>query len=144
DYYKEMAKQLEQAGAHILASKDMAGLLKPEAGYRLISALKETTDLPIHLHTHDTSGNGISVYTKSIEAVVDIIDTALGSVAGLTSQPSANSLYYALAGAKRGVQADIAGLEKLSGYWGDVRKYYVDFESGMNAPHSEIYVHEMP
>lgn len=144
DYYKEMAKQLEQAGAHILAIKDMAGLLKPEAAYRLISTLKETTDLPIHLHTHDTSGNGILVYSKAIEAGVDIIDTALGSVAGLTSQPSANSLYYALAGSDRQVRADIEGLEKLSNYWGDVRKYYVDFESGMNAPHSEIYVHEMP
>lgn len=144
DYYKEMAKQLEQAGAHILAIKDMAGLLKPEAAYRLISTLKETTDLPIHLHTHDTSGNGILMYSKAIEAGVDIIDTALGSVAGLTSQPSANSLYYALAGSDRQVRADIEGLEKLSNYWGDVRKYYVDFESGMNAPHSEIYVHEMP
>ncbi|MED3662099.1 pyruvate carboxylase [Ureibacillus terrenus] len=143
-YYKEMAKQLEQAGAHILAIKDMAGLLKPNAAYRLISELKETTDLPIHLHTHDTSGNGIFVYAKAIEAGVDIIDTALGSMAGLTSQPSANSLYYALSGEKRQVKADIESLEKLSYYWADVRKYYVDFESGMNAPHSEVYVHEMP
>jgi pyruvate carboxylase len=143
-YYKEMAKQLEQAGAHILAIKDMAGLLKPNAAYRLISELKETTDLPIHLHTHDTSGNGIFVYAKAIEAGVDIIDTALGSMAGLTSQPSANSLYYALSGEKRQVRADIESLEKLSYYWADVRKYYVDFESGMNAPHSEVYVHEMP
>ncbi|MFC5559742.1 pyruvate carboxylase [Ureibacillus thermophilus] len=143
-YYKEMAKQLEQAGAHILAIKDMAGLLKPNAAYRLISELKETTDLPIHLHTHDTSGNGIFVYAKAIEAGVDIIDTALGSMAGLTSQPSANSLYYALSGEKRQVRADIESLEKLSHYWADVRKYYVDFESGMNAPHSEVYVHEMP
>ncbi len=144
EYYKEMAKQLEQAGAHILAIKDMAGLLKPNAAYRLISELKETTDLPIHLHTHDTSGNGIFVYAKAIEAGVDIIDTALGSMAGLTSQPSANSLYYALSGEKRQVRADIESLEKLSYYWADVRKYYVDFESGMNAPHSEVYVHEMP
>ncbi|WP_342534052.1 pyruvate carboxylase [Lysinibacillus sp. FSL K6-0057] len=143
-YYKDMAKELEVAGAHILAIKDMAGLLKPEAAYRLISELKETTSLPIHLHTHDTSGNGIYLYAKAIEAGVDIIDTALGSMAGLTSQPSANSLYYAMKGSKREVRADIDSMEKLSYYWEDVRKYYKDFESGMISPHSEIYVHEMP
>ena len=143
-YYKEMAKELEATGAHILAIKDMAGLLKPEAAYRLISELKEATSLPIHLHTHDTSGNGIYLYAKAIEAGVDIIDTALGSMAGLTSQPSANSLYYAMKGNKRNVRADIDALEKLSYYWEDVRKYYKDFESGMISPHSEIYVHEMP
>lgn len=139
-----MARELEATGAHILAIKDMAGLLKPQAAYRLISELKDTTSLPIHLHTHDTSGNGIYLYSKAIEAGVDIIDTALGSMAGLTSQPSANSLYYAMKGSERNVRADIENLEKLSYYWEDVRKYYVDFESGMNAPHSEIYVHEMP
>ncbi|MET4559340.1 pyruvate carboxylase [Lysinibacillus parviboronicapiens] len=143
-YYKDMAQELEAAGAHILAIKDMAGLLKPEAAYRLISELKEATSLPIHLHTHDTSGNGIYVYAKAIEAGVDIIDTALGSMAGLTSQPSANSLYYAMKGGKRAIRADIESLEKLSYYWEDVRKYYKDFESGMMSPHSEIYVHEMP
>jgi len=143
-YYKDMAKELEASGAHILAIKDMAGLLKPEAAYRLISELKETTRLPIHLHTHDTSGNGIYLYAKAIEAGVDIIDTALGSMAGLTSQPSANSLYYAMKGSKRELRADIDALERLSYYWEDVRKYYKDFESGMISPHSEIYVHEMP
>ena len=96
-----MAKELEASGAHILAIKDMAGLLKPEAAYRLISELKETVDIPIHLHTHDTSGNGIYTYAKAIEAGVDIVDTAIGSMAGLTSQPSANSLYYALEGTER-------------------------------------------
>ncbi|WP_418301450.1 pyruvate carboxylase [Lysinibacillus fusiformis] len=143
-YYKDMAKELEASGAHILAIKDMAGLLKPEAAYRLISELKETTSLPIHLHTHDTSGNGIYLYAKAVEAGVDIIDTALGSMAGLTSQPSANSLYYAMKGSKRELRADINALERLSYYWEDVRKYYKDFESGMISPHSEIYVHEMP
>ncbi|CEA03576.1 2-oxoglutarate carboxylase small subunit [Metalysinibacillus saudimassiliensis] len=144
DYYKEMARELERTGAHILAIKDMAGLLKPEAAYRLISELKDATDLPIHLHTHDTSGNGNFLYARAIDAGVDIIDTALGSMAGLTSQPSANSLYYAMAGNERNVRADIDGLQKLSAYWGDVRKYYVDFESGMNAPHADVYKHEMP
>ncbi|MFL0507350.1 pyruvate carboxylase [Ureibacillus sp. 179-F W5.1 NHS] len=143
-YYKEMAKELEAAGAHILAIKDMAGLLKPEAAYCLISELKDSTDLPIHLHTHDTSGNGIYTYAKAIEAGVDIIDTALGSMSGLTSQPSANSLYYAMKGGKRELRADIDALEQLSYYWQDVRAFYSDFESGMNSPHSEIYVHEMP
>ncbi len=143
-YYKDMAKELEAAGAHILAIKDMAGLLKPEAAYRLISELKEATDLPIHLHTHDTSGNGIYTYAKAIEAGVDIIDTALGSMSGLTSQPSINSLYYAMKGSNREIKVDIESLEKLSYYWNDVRSFYSDFESGMNSPHSEIYVHEMP
>lgn len=143
-YYKEMAKELEAAGAHILAIKDMAGLLKPEAAYRLISELKDTIALPIHLHTHDTSGNGIYLYGRAIDAGVDIVDTALGTMAGLTSQPSANSLVYALSGGKREVRTNIQELEKLSHYWEDVRKYYQDFESGMMSPHTEIYVHEMP
>ena len=92
EYYKNMAKELEQSGAHILAIKDMAGLLKPEAAYRLISELKDTVSIPIHLHTHDTSGNGVYTYSKAIEAGVDIVDTAIGSLAGLTSQPSAQTL----------------------------------------------------
>ncbi|HSJ37222.1 MAG TPA: pyruvate carboxylase [Planococcus sp. (in: firmicutes)] len=143
-YYKDMAKELEASGAHILAIKDMAGLLKPEAAYRLVSELKDTVSLPIHLHTHDTSGNGIYMYSKAIQAGVDIVDTALGTMAGLTSQPSSNSLYYAMNGSGREVRMDIQAAEKLSHYWEDVRKYYSDFESGMNSPHSEIYVHEMP
>ena len=143
-YYKKMAKDLESAGAHILAIKDMAGLLKPEAAYRLVSELKDVTNLPIHLHTHDTSGNGIFTYARAIDAGVDIVDTALGSMAGLTSQPSASSLYYAMKGGQRAVRADVEPLEDLSRYWEDVRKYYTHFESGMMSPHTEIYVHEMP
>lgn len=144
DYYKTIAKELEQAGAHILAIKDMAGLLKPETAYVLISALKETVDIPIHLHTHDTSGNGIYMYAKAIEAGVDIVDVAVSSMAGLTSQPSANTLYYALEGTKRAPEINIQGLEQLSRYWEDVRKFYQEFESGMNSPHTEVYMHEMP
>ncbi|GAF24271.1 pyruvate carboxyl transferase [Bacillus sp. JCM 19047] len=97
-YYKKMAKELEASGAHILAIKDMAGLLKPEAAYQLVSELKGTIDIPIHLHMHDTSGNGVFSYARAVEAGVDIVDVAVSSMAGLTSQPSANSLYYALAG----------------------------------------------
>ncbi|CAH0345954.1 pyruvate carboxylase [Bacillus sp. CECT 9360] len=143
-YYKNLARELENQGAHILGIKDMAGLLKPEAAYRLISELKETINIPIHLHTHDTSGNGIYMYAKAIEAGVDIVDTALGSMAGLTSQPSSQTLYYALEGTSRQPKADIHSLEQLSHYWEGVRKYYKDFESGMNSPHTEVYKHEMP
>jgi len=143
-YYKKMAKDLESAGAHILSIKDMAGLLKPEAAFQLVSELKATVDLPIHLHVHDTSGNGIYTYARAIDAGVDIVDTALGAMAGLTSQPSSSSLYYAMSGGKRKVRTDVQSLEKLSHYWEDVRKYYQHFESGMNSPHTEIYVHEMP
>ncbi|MGZ0085102.1 pyruvate carboxylase [Caldibacillus thermoamylovorans] len=144
EYYKALAKELEQAGAHMLGIKDMAGLLKPQAAYVLISALKETVDIPIHLHTHDTSGNGIYTYAKAIEAGVDIVDVAVSSMAGLTSQPSANTLYYALEGTERAPEVDIYGLEQLARYWEDVRKFYQEFESGMNAPHTEVYMHEMP
>ncbi|MFE7083603.1 pyruvate carboxylase [Priestia megaterium] len=144
NYYKLLAKELEASGAHILGIKDMAGLLKPQAAYELVSALKETIDIPIHLHTHDTSGNGIYTYAKAIEAGVDIVDVAVSSMAGLTSQPSANSLYYALENIERRPKLDIQSLEQLSYYWEDVRKYYREFESGMNAPQTEVYVHEMP
>ncbi|MDQ0244010.1 pyruvate carboxylase [Bacillus fengqiuensis] len=144
NYYKDLAKELEASGAHILGIKDMAGLLKPQAAYDLISALKETVDIPIHLHSHDTSGNGVFMYAKAIEAGVDIVDVAVSSMAGLTSQPSANSLHYALEGNSRRPEVNIQGLEQISHYWDDIRKYYLDFESGMNAPHTEVYVHEMP
>lgn len=143
-YYKNMARELEASGAHILAIKDMAGLLKPEAVYALVSELKATVDLPIHLHTHDTSGNGIAMYLKAIEAGVDIVDTAIASMAGLTSQPSLNSLYYALEGNPRSPKANIDHLDAISQYWESVRVYYEPFESGMKAPHAEVYKHEMP
>ena len=144
NYYKNIARELEAQGAHILAIKDMAGLLKPEAAYQLISELKATVDIPIHLHTHDTSGNGIYTYSRAIDAGVDIVDVAMSSMAGLTSQPSANTLFYALQGNERQPDVKVESLENLSHYWEDVRKYYQDFESGMVAPHTEVYQHEMP
>ncbi|WP_096435548.1 pyruvate carboxylase [Alteribacter populi] len=144
NYYVNLAKELEASGAHILGIKDMAGLLKPNAAYDLISALKENIDIPIHLHTHDTSGNGIFTYSKAIDAGVDIVDTAVSSMAGLTSQPSMNSLYHALSGHERKPHVEIKKAEALNGYWEDIRHYYQDFESGMISPHSEIYAHEMP
>ncbi|RJS62394.1 pyruvate carboxylase [Bacillus sp. PK3_68] len=143
-YYKDMAKELKQQGAHILGIKDMAGLLKPQSAYRLISELKATVDLPIHLHTHDTSGNGIYMYAKAIEAGVDIVDVAVSSMGGLTSQPSANALCYALKGTEREPSVRVEAMEQLSRYWEGIRHYYQDFESGMKAPHTEIYEHEMP
>jgi pyruvate carboxylase len=143
-YYVDLAKQLEQEGAHMLAIKDMAGLLKPQAAYELVTSLKEAIDIPIHLHTHDTSGNGIYTYAKAAEAGVDIVDVAISSMAGQTSQPSANSLYYALEGNERQPDMNIEHAKGLSSYWEDVRKYYAGFESGSAAPDPEVYEHEMP
>lgn len=143
-YYKKLSKELQNQGAHILAIKDMAGILKPEAAYTLISSLKETIDIPIHLHTHDTSGNGIFTYARAIDAGVDIVDTAVTTMAGLTSQPSANSLYYAMEGQERQPDLNMNHLRSISNYWEDIRKIYHDFESDMIAPHPEVYVHEMP
>lgn len=144
DYYKKMAKDLEAAGAHILGIKDMAGLLKPEAAYRLIATLKDAVSIPIHLHTHDTSGNGIYTYARAVDAGVDIIDVAIESLSGLTSQPSANALYYALGENDRRPDVAIEALESLSRYWEKVRHYYYPFESAMKSSNSEIYKLEMP
>ena len=144
EYYVKLAKELEREGFHILAIKDMAGLLKPKAAYELMGELKSAINLPIHLHTHDTSGNGLLIYKEAIDAGVDIIDTAVASMSGLTSQPSANSLYYGLNGFNRNLRADIEGLEELSHYWSTVRPYYSDFESDIKSPNTEIYHHEMP
>jgi len=143
-YYINMAKELEKAGAHILAIKDMASLLKPYAGYQLIKALKEEVGIPIHLHTHDTSGNGGALLLKAVEAGIDIVDTALGSMSGMTSQPNLNSLIFALEHEDRATGLDDRAFQKLSDYWEDVRNFYVPFESGMKASSAEIYRHEMP
>jgi len=143
-YYVNLAKELEASGAHILGIKDMAGLLKPEAAYQLISSLKEVIDIPIHLHTHDTSGNGAFMYARAIEAGVDVVDVATGAMSGSTSQPSAQSLYHALEGTAKQPEINLDNYEELSKYWEGVRHYYEDFESGMKSPHSEIYFHEMP
>jgi len=143
-YYVNLAKELEKAGAHILAIKDMAGLLKPYAGYTLIKALKEEIGIPIHLHTHDTSGNGGALLLKAAEAGVDIVDVALSSMSGLTSQPSLNALLHTLEYDERNPGLNIDDFQKLADYWEDVRQYYFGFETGMNASNAEIYKHEMP
>lgn len=143
-YYVNMAKDLEKAGTHILAIKDMAGVLKPEAAYQLVSALKEAVDVPVHLHTHDCSGNGIYTLARAIDAGVDIVDVALSSMGGMTSQPSANTLYYALEGNHRQPNVDIKALTELSRYWEGVRTYYRGFDAGVAFPNPEVYVHAMP
>lgn len=143
-YYVELGKALEQAGAHILAIKDMAGLLKPYSAFKLIQALKNEIGIPIHLHTHDTSGNQMATLMKAYEAGVDIVDAAISSMSGFTSQPSLNGLVTSLQGQPRETGLDPAGLQLLSDYWEDVREFYAGFESGMKAPSAEVYVHEMP
>ncbi len=143
-YYVNMAKELQNADANIIAIKDMAGLLKPEAAYRLVSALKDAVDLPIHLHTHDGSGNAICTYNRAIDAGVDIVDVAYSAFAGGTSQPSMSTLYYALSGKDRQPDLDVDAMEELSRYWATVRPYYKGVDKADAYPNTEVYQHEMP
>lgn len=144
EYYVSMAKELEQMGAHILAIKDMAGLLKPLAAYKLVKALKENIGIPIHLHTHDTSSNGSAMLLKASEAGVDIVDAALSSLSGLTAQPNLNALVAALERSERDPLVNAAGLQQLANYWETVRDYYSPFESGLKSGTAEVYHHEIP
>ena len=143
-YYLDMAKALEDEGAHILAIKDMAGLLKPYAATELIGALKDHINIPIHLHTHDTSSMQATTYLKAIEAGVDIVDVAIASMSGLTSQPNFNALANVLEGHERDPKMNIKSLNEYSNYWEDVRQYYYPFESGLKAGTAEVYDHEIP
>ncbi|MDU5335611.1 pyruvate carboxylase [Enterococcus sp.] len=143
-YYKDMAKELESIGAHMIAIKDMAGLLKPQAAFRLISELKETTDLPIHLHTHDTSGNGLITLSAAVKAGADVVDVATSAMSGATSQPSMSSLYYALQYGDRTPELNLKNVRQINHYWEDVRPYYASFENGIQAAQTEVYDHEMP
>jgi pyruvate carboxylase len=143
-YYLDLAKQLENAGAHILAIKDMAGLLKPYAAEILIRELKNTVKIPIHLHTHDTSGIQLATYLKAIEAGVNVVDVALSSLSGLTSQPNFNTLVESLKNTRHEVDFDMESLNAFSNYWEDVREYYYPFESGLKASTAEVYKHEIP
>jgi pyruvate carboxylase len=144
EYYVTMAKELEQMGAHILAIKDMAGLLKPMAAYKLVKALKENIGIPVHLHTHDTSSNGSAMLLKASEAGVDIVDAALSSLSGLTAQPNLNALVATLEGTERDPLVNAPGLQKLANYWETVRDYYSPFESGLKSGTAEVYHHEIP
>ena len=143
-YYVNLAKDVVRRGTHILAIKDMAGLLKPRAATMLVKAIRDTVDVPIHLHMHDTSGNGITSYVAAINAGVDIVDVAASSMAGMTSQPSLESLLFALNGDPRDPRLDPGTLEKLSVYWDTVREWYAPFESGLKAPAADVYQHEIP
>ena len=143
-YYIKMAKELEGHGAHILAIKDMAGLLKPYAAYELVSALKSELKIPIHLHTHDTSGGQIATLIKAAEAGVDIVDAAVGPLSGLTSQPNLNTLVEMMRFHKRDTGMDFKALGLLSDYWEVVREYYAPFESIQKSSTAEVYHHEIP
>ena len=143
-YYLDMARQLEDEGAHIIAIKDMAGLLKPASAELLIRELKSVIDLPIHLHTHDTAGIQCLTYQKAIDAGVDVIDVALSSMSGLTSQPNFNSILAGLNGHERENSFDIKSLNKYANYWEAVREQYYPFESGLKASTAEVYEHEIP
>jgi len=143
-YYLDMARQLEDAGAHLIAIKDMAGLLKPFAAQTLISELKKAVDLPIHLHTHDTSSIQSATYLKAVEEGVDIIDVALSSMSGLTSQPSFNSVTAMLQRTKRSRSVNLESLNAFSDYWETVRQYYYPFETELRAGSASVYDHEIP
>jgi len=143
-YYKQLAIDLENAGAHMIAIKDMAGLLTPYAATELIHTIKDVTSLPIHLHTHDTSSIQSAMYLKAIEAGVDVIDVALGGLSGLTSQPNFNAIVEMNKFQKRANKFDIKSLNKYANYWEDVREYYYPFESGLKAGTAEVYQHEIP
>lgn len=143
-YYLDLARELEDMGAHLLGIKDMTGLLKPFAATQLITALKEAVSIPIHLHTHDTSGIQSATYLKAIEAGVDVIDVALSSLSGLTSQPNFNSIAEMMRGHERELKMDIHSLNRFSNYWENVREYYYPFESGLMAGTAEVYHHEIP
>ena len=144
DYYCRKAVELEQMGCHCIAIKDMSSLLKPYAAKKLVEALKKEVHVPIHLHTHDTAGNGIGTYLMAAEAGVDIVDCAIGSMSSMTSQPSMNSLVEALRGTERDTQIDPEGLLVLDEYYAHERKVYKVFESGMDAPDTAIYQYGMP
>ena len=143
-YYVAMAKELEAAGAHVLGLKDMAGLLKPASARLLIRALKEETGLPIHFHTHDTSGIAGATILAAADAGVDAVDAAMDAFSGGTSQPCLGSIVEALRNTDRDTGLDIAAVREISDYWEAVRGQYVAFESGLAAPASEVYLHEMP
>src|SRR5688572_14235527 len=144
DYYVKMARELVKMGTHILAIKDMAGLCKPFAAKALVKALRDEVDVPVHFHTHDTSGMQAGSVLMASEAGVDIADGALASMSGMTSQPNLNSMVAALQNTPRDTKLDLEALNRLSDYWEAVRESYYPFEEGMKAGTAEVYQHEMP
>ncbi|MFW7415131.1 pyruvate carboxylase [Demequina sp. SO4-18] len=144
DYYLKLADQLVEAGAHVLALKDMAGLLRPAAAFTLVSALRERFDLPVHLHTHDTAGGQIGTLLAAAEAGVDAVDVASAAMAGTTSQPPMSALVAALEHTSRDTGVSLAAAQDLEPYWEAVRKLYAPFESGLPGPTGRVYRHEIP
>lgn len=144
DYYVKTAKEIEKTGAHILGIKDMSALLKPHAAFKLVKALKDEVDMPIHLHTHDTTGNGVATILMATEAGVDIVDSAFNSMSGLTSQPALNSIVAALQNTYRDTGINFENIQQISDYWGAVRPVYHQFESDLKFGSAEIYRYEIP
>jgi len=144
DYYLGLAERIVEAGAHVLAIKDMAGLLRAPAAARLVTALRERFDLPVHLHTHDTAGGQLATLTAAIAAGVDAVDAATASMAGTTSQPPLSSLVAATDHSPRETGLDLAAVNSLEPYWEAVRRLYAPFESGLPAPTGRVYRHEIP
>jgi pyruvate carboxylase len=144
DYYVKMARELERMGAHVLAIKDMAGLCKPYAAEKLVSTLRQEVGIPIHFHTHDTSGINAASVLKAAEAGVHVADGAIASMSGTTSQPNLNSIVAALANTPRDSGVDLEALNLCADYWETVRTYYAPFDTGPKSGTAEVYVHEMP
>lgn len=143
-YYVNLAKEIEKSGAHILGIKDMSALLKPYAAFKLVKALKDEISIPIHLHTHDTTGNGVATVIMASEAGVDIADTAFNSMSGITSQPPLNSVVAALKNTSRDTGIDMEDADEISHYWESIRPIYSKFESDLVAGSTEIYKYEIP
>ncbi len=143
-YYLNVARQIAAMGADMICIKDMAGLLRPQAARVLIKALRETVDLPIHLHTHDTAGVGVATLLEAASAGCEIVDGAISSMAGLTSQPSLNGVVAAMAGDRRCPEVPLPVLDELARYWQVVRQMYSDFDPGLQSTSTDVYDHEIP
>ena len=143
NYYLDLARQLEQMGAHMLAIKDMAGLCRPYAAYDLVRVLRDEVGLPLHFHTHDASGGNAATLLKACEAGVDIVDAAVAALSGSTSQPNLNTLVGTLKGTERDTGLDSAALGDCSLYWETVRTYYLPFDNAPRAGSARLYTHEI-
>jgi pyruvate carboxylase len=144
DYYLKLAEQIVGAGAHVLAIKDMAGLLRAPAATKLVTALRKEFDLPVHIHTHDTAGGQLATYLAAINAGADAVDGAVSSMAGTTSQPSLSSIVAATDHSARTTGLDLQAIGDLEPYWESVRKIYAPFEAGLASPTGRVYHHEIP
>src|SRR5215211_7958079 len=144
DYYLKLAEQIVDAGAHVLAIKDMAGLLRPQAAHQLISALRSRFDLPVHVHTHDTPGGQLATYMAAWQAGANAVDGAAAPLAGTTSQPALSSIVAAAAHTEYDTGLSLPAVCDLEPYWEALRKVYAPFESGLPAPTGRVYTHEIP